>query len=41
MDANGVSESTTVYEDIYAQIDPDSEDSEYVRYDIAQRMYLS
>jgi hypothetical protein len=40
IDLNAVSEPTSVFEDIHAQIDPDGEEAEDVRYEMVQRMYL-
>jgi hypothetical protein len=40
IDANGVSEPTSVFGDVHARTDPDGEVAEDLRYEMVQRMYL-
>jgi hypothetical protein len=40
VDANGVSEPASVFEDTHAQIDPDSDEAENMRLDMLNHMYV-
>jgi hypothetical protein len=40
VDANGVSEPASAFEDVHAQIDPNSDEAENMRLDTLNRMYF-
>jgi hypothetical protein len=41
IDENGVSEPVTVFEDVAAQIDPDGEEAENMRFETVYCMYMN
>lgn len=41
IDENGVSEPASVFEDVLAQMDPDGEEAENMRFEMVYRVYMS